>query len=473
MLHRTLTLALAIACLLLTVALVWHGKKLPVDAPMPAALAAEGANLLKRPVGDVKWDNVTFAEAVNRLSDISGANICAEWRTLEGIGIGRETRVSLHLANATLGEALHALVRAVPGNAKEAAVVCAADGIITITDTDAALKHPVMEYLNIRPLIDALAGPNADADVPGDSGFRATIAEEIEVLIKTYVAPDSWYPGGTGPATIEHVAGILVVAQTPENLREIRRVLAGFAQAARHTDVFAATGPADAATRPAEFVAPGLFDDSAPLFTAFINIRPLLDAMAANEGAPDPSRPISTAERVERIDRMLRDLVAPGTWRDEGGTLGSIRELGAILIVTQSKENLASVRDVLQRLHRALHAADFSGQSGASPAIPPSGTPAATQPVLELIDVSPLLALMNRKAAASSPVTTTDDVVNLIVANIDPGSWRDESKTATIVPHGGILAITQTPANQLAIRQFLDQLHRKATTTIAPVIERP
>ena len=148
---------------------------------------------------------------------------------------------------------------------------------------------------------------------------------------------------------------------------------------------------------------------------------------------------------------MLTDTVAPDSWREAGGTVGTLRELGGMLIVTQSKENLASVRDVLQRLHRALHATDFPPQTAPRPATQQASTSPATQPVLEFINVEPLIALLQSKTGtAANRATITDDLVKSIIANIDPESWRESGGSATINVLGGILVVTQTQANQQA-----------------------
>ena len=114
MVHRTFTFALAVTCLALAVALVWHRSKPAANIPPPPAPVNEGPDVLNRPVGDLKWDKVTLPDAIVRLSDITGANICAEWRMLEGIGVSGETTVSLHVANATLGQGAERAVVAQP-----------------------------------------------------------------------------------------------------------------------------------------------------------------------------------------------------------------------------------------------------------------------------------------------------------------------------------------------------------------------
>jgi hypothetical protein len=45
--------------------------------------------------------------------------------------------------------------------------------------------------------------------------------------------------------------------------------------------------------------------------------------------------------------------VDPDSWEDNGGTTGSLRLLGGIVVITQTPENLAACRRVLINLHVA------------------------------------------------------------------------------------------------------------------------
>ena len=56
------------------------------------------------------------------------------------------------------------------------------------------------------------------------------------------------------------------------------------------------------------------------------------------------------AELVEEITKLITDTVAPDSWRDSGGTVGSIRELQGQLIVTQTPENQKQLVNLLEQL---------------------------------------------------------------------------------------------------------------------------
>ena len=59
-----------------------------------------------------------------------------------------------------------------------------------------------------------------------------------------------------------------------------------------------------------------------------------------------PSRP----ELVKAVIDLVEETVDPDSWRDMGGTIGSIRELSGQLIITQSEENQKLVESIFRQL---------------------------------------------------------------------------------------------------------------------------
>ena len=64
-------------------------------------------------------------------------------------------------------------------------------------------------------------------------------------------------------------------------------------------------------------------------------------------------------ECVDMLVKLITDTVAPDSWRDSGGTVGSIREIGGLLIVTETRWNLNAVNDLLVKVRDALHRHQF------------------------------------------------------------------------------------------------------------------
>src|SRR4029077_16079526 len=55
-------------------------------------------------------------------------------------------------------------------------------------------------------------------------------------------------------------------------------------------------------------------------------------------------------ELVDAIIKLIQDTVASETWKDNGGTVGSLRELSGQLIVTQTPENQHQLIKLLEQL---------------------------------------------------------------------------------------------------------------------------
>jgi hypothetical protein len=60
------------------------------------------------------------------------------------------------------------------------------------------------------------------------------------------------------------------------------------------------------------------------------------------------------ANQVTNLTDTIKAVVAPDTWRDNGGVIGSIREFNGLLIVNQAKDNHQEIERFLQQL-RAFH----------------------------------------------------------------------------------------------------------------------
>ena len=56
--------------------------------------------------------------------------------------------------------------------------------------------------------------------------------------------------------------------------------------------------------------------------------------------------------RVNDLIDTIKSVVAPDTWKDSGGTVGSIRELNGQLIINQTMENQRAIVELLSQLRR-------------------------------------------------------------------------------------------------------------------------
>ena len=55
-------------------------------------------------------------------------------------------------------------------------------------------------------------------------------------------------------------------------------------------------------------------------------------------------------ELVEEVIRLIRETVAPESWREAGGKEGSIREVGGALVITQTPENQQLIESIFEQL---------------------------------------------------------------------------------------------------------------------------
>lgn len=72
----------------------------------------------------------------------------------------------------------------------------------------------------------------------------------------------------------------------------------------------------------------------------------LLSNTNQNEEEEGPKR----QDLVDAITKLITDTVAPDSWRDVGGSVGSMRELSGQLIVTQTPENQRLLANLLEQL---------------------------------------------------------------------------------------------------------------------------
>ncbi len=69
-----------------------------------------------------------------------------------------------------------------------------------------------------------------------------------------------------------------------------------------------------------------------------------------NQGQNQEQAGQSRQERIDQIIKLIQDTVASDSWKDNGGTVGSVRELSGQLIVTQTPENQLALRGLLEQL---------------------------------------------------------------------------------------------------------------------------
>jgi general secretion pathway protein D len=115
--------------------------------------------LLAKKLPEVRFDQAGFADAIEFLRDVSGANIFVEWKTLETAGIERTVPVTARLRDIKFSKALSTILADV-GGATTPLSYTIDDGVITISTTDALNKNVVIETYDIRDLLVIPPDPN-------------------------------------------------------------------------------------------------------------------------------------------------------------------------------------------------------------------------------------------------------------------------------------------------------------------------
>jgi len=67
--------------------------------------------------------------------------------------------------------------------------------------------------------------------------------------------------------------------------------------------------------------------------------------------SPSTTQPLSPRDQsIKLIIGTIQDTIGPDSWKDRGGSVGSIREIAGQLIVTQTPENQAAIERLLGQL---------------------------------------------------------------------------------------------------------------------------
>jgi hypothetical protein len=232
----------------------------PVAAPAPVAPAASNNNgnnngaaavsphsALSRRLPEIKFNQITLADAVDFLRDVSGANIHVNWRALEAMGIDRQTPVSMQLSDVPMRRVLRSLLDECGGPNQLTYYVD--DDVIEITSRELADSQlvtrvdPVEDLVmvvpnfNDAPVFDLSNQTNQASGAGGGGGQSQSLfgsqgsqgqepqqttklqrGEALVDLIKSTIQPEVWRDNG-GTASIRYFTGHLIVT-APRSVQE-------------------------------------------------------------------------------------------------------------------------------------------------------------------------------------------------------------------------------------------------------------
>ena len=344
----------------------------------------------------------------------------------------------------TLLDALHKT--AVAGNAppnKTTAGLMFGGGPTSRASDGSIPGKMVTESFNLKPLVEQLVTGGEPSPQAADTPYPRDIVRDISDVISATLAPETWQDPGGSPGLMNQIAWALIMTQTPGNMAKARNVLDCLARAsvARHFP------PPSLEASAVDFIPDKriFFPDDPPSDRKieFINVRPLVKQFSMRARSPhEVELPPTPGEILERIADLIREGVDPETWETSGGTIGTVRAVDLVLVLTHTPKTLRKVHETLDCLRRASVARHFPPRSSNSPArefvrderiICYDDTSGFRHTATDFINIDPLLERL-----AGNGQSKRDDVTERIykwmIKNIDPDSWFDaEGKQG---PHG-------------------------------------
>jgi hypothetical protein len=187
-------------------------------------------------IPDVKFTSTPLADALDMLSDLTGANLNADWKILEAAGISRQTPITAELHGVPMRKVLSMILEQAAG--ADTLTFYLEDNVIQITTREEADKHLVTVVYDVEDLVgldDTLnptlpsvtvssggGGGGAISGAGANGGTTTSSADRAGKLIKiieTAVRPEIWKDNGGGPSTIEFFDGKLIVT-APRSVQE-------------------------------------------------------------------------------------------------------------------------------------------------------------------------------------------------------------------------------------------------------------
>jgi hypothetical protein len=96
--------------------------------------------------------------------------------------------------------------------------------------------------------------------------------------------------------------------------------------------------------------------------------------------APTPDQdPAAGSDKLEKLTQLIQETVAPGSWRDVGGSIGSLRTFNGKLVVNHTETRQQDIDRLLGALRELRELGDAADNAPADPAAPPAGPPAGAQ----------------------------------------------------------------------------------------------
>lgn len=207
----------------------------------------------------VNFNRNTLGQVINYMKTVTGAEIYADWKSLDTIGIRQDDEISLDLGRVTAEVALRRVLEQL-GDKLDRPEFGIEDGMVIITTEDALRQRKVTLVYNISDLllevpyfdnapdfdlgtaisggpeqVSGAFGSGEDAgETFGDGGrgddprrdSRRELVNEIIGIIQDVVDPErGWYDTSGEGGKIQELNGNLIITNTPRNHRAIEGLL--------------------------------------------------------------------------------------------------------------------------------------------------------------------------------------------------------------------------------------------------------
>jgi hypothetical protein len=196
--------------------------------PIPASVARQ----LDRPLPAGTRLEGRFTDAIDKLRD-TGLNVFVNWRSLDQVGVGRDTHVSVDVGGVTTSEALARLLAAAsPKNRRrlDALDFHLDEGVVTVSTKEDLSRNTLTRVYDVRDLVAATPPPvpvaggmppfplvgGAAPAWPAPVPARTDPAKLAKLIGKVRaIEPDTWRDAGGHAGSVREISGQLIVTQTP------------------------------------------------------------------------------------------------------------------------------------------------------------------------------------------------------------------------------------------------------------------
>jgi hypothetical protein len=196
--------------------------------PVPDAGEEMLARMILLPATSEK--RMQLDEIVRAVADAGHCSIWIDRRALRNAGIDMEQPVLLDspLTEVSVREALDAIVGGLFADVPIGFEF--ENGAVVFSTRDELSKYTTTVVYNIRDILDAFT--QYYGTMPS-TPTRQECIDQVTKLLTDVIAPDTWRDAGGSVASMRELMGLLIITQTPENQREISKLLATFRQASR------------------------------------------------------------------------------------------------------------------------------------------------------------------------------------------------------------------------------------------------